>query len=296
MNVDLELYKIFYVVAKNKNMTKASEELFISQPAISQAIKKLEEQLGGTLFIRSNKGMELTSEGRMFFTYVTGALELIRNAENEFTAFKELSKGEVKIGISTTLTKLLLMDTIQQFHQDFPNIDIKITNDLTSDLLLDLQKGRLDFVIFAEGDQKENNLSLEKITTLKEGFLYHPDFFTDTISSFEQLNQYPLILQKKESNSRKHLDNLMLQKNLVLHEKMEVVSQDLVIAFTNAGLGIGYTFVSLAQRNFPDLKELSINQEIPKIDVYLATNKSIHLPFASTTFITYLKRCLQIKK
>ena len=100
MNIDLELYKVFYIVAKNKHMTKASEELHISQPAISQSIKKLEDQLGGTLFLRSNKGMELTEEGKMFYEYVKGALKLINNAENEFTSFKDLTRGEIKIGCS----------------------------------------------------------------------------------------------------------------------------------------------------------------------------------------------------
>ena len=135
MNIDLELYKVFYVVAKNKHMTKASEELHISQPAISQSIKKLEEQLGGTLFLRSNKGMELTEEGKMFYEYVKDALELINNAENEFTSFKDLSKGEIKIGCSTTLTKLILIDTLKKFHTEYPNININITNNLTSNLL-----------------------------------------------------------------------------------------------------------------------------------------------------------------
>ena len=87
-----------------------------------QSIKKLEEQLGGTLFIRSNKGMELTEEGKMIFDYVKGALELIKNAENDFTSFKDLSKGEVKIGCSTTLTKLLLIEPIKEFNKDYPNI------------------------------------------------------------------------------------------------------------------------------------------------------------------------------
>ena len=119
MNVDLELYKVFYVVAKNKHMTRASEELHISQPAISQSIKKLEDQLGGTLFLRSNKGMELTEEGKMFYEYVKGALELIGHAENEFTSFKDLSKGEIKVGCSTTLTKLILMDALENFHKDY---------------------------------------------------------------------------------------------------------------------------------------------------------------------------------
>ena len=151
MNVDLELYRVFYTVAKHKHMTKASEELHISQPAISQSIKKLEDQLGGTLFLRSNKGMELTEEGKMFYEYVKGALELINNAENEFTSFKDLSKGEIKIGCSTTLTKLVLINALKDFHLDYPNININITNDLTSNLINDLKLGKLDVVLFGRG-------------------------------------------------------------------------------------------------------------------------------------------------
>ncbi len=290
MNVDLELYRVFYIVAKNKHMTKASEELHISQPAISQSIKKLEDQLGGTLFLRSNKGMELTEEGKMFYEYVKGALELINNAENEFTSFKDLSKGEIKIGCSTTLTKLVLMDAIKEFHRDYPNININITNDLTGSLINDLKLGKLDFVIFNESNIKETNLDLEKIKELKQGFIYNPEFFKDTVKNFEDLNKVPLILQKEESNSRKLLDYIALSNNVKLIPKMEVVSQELITEFTNAGLGIGYSIIDLAQRNFKNLEELEINKKLPKINIYLATNKSVSLTFASKTFINYLKK------
>ena len=251
MNVDLELYRIFYVVAKNNHMTRASEELFISQPAISQAIKKLESQLGGTLFLRSNKGMELTEEGKMLYSYIKNAIELINNAEADFTSFKDLDKGEIKIGISTTLTKLVLMDTIKNFHKDYPNIDIKIINELTSNLIEDL-------------------------------------YYKDEISSFKDLNKYPLILQKSESNSRRKLDSYLLDNKIILKPKMEVVSQDLVLEFTNAGLGIGYTLIDLAKRNYHDLKELSINKKLPSINVLLATNKGINLTFAASKILEYL--------
>lgn len=288
MNVNLELYRIFYVVAKNKHMTKASEELHISQPAISQSIKKLEDQLGGTLFLRSNKGMELTEEGKMFYDYVKGALELISNAENEFTSFKDLSKGEIKIGCSTTLTKLVLLDALKNFHFDFPNINVDITNDLTSKLINDLKLGKLDFVIFNESNIKETNLDLKKVKELKQGFVYNPIFYKDEINNFEDLNNYPLILQKEESNSRKLLDYIALQNNVKLIPKMEVVSQELITEFVNIGLGIGFVIIDLAKRNFKDMKELKLNKKIPNINVYLATNKSISLTFASKTFINYL--------
>lgn len=290
MNVDLELYRVFYAVAKHKHMTKASEELHISQPAISQSIKKLEGQLGGTLFLRSNKGMGLTEEGKMFYEYVKGALELINNAENEFTSFKDLSKGEIKIGCSTTLTKLVLMNALKDFHLDYPNININITNDLTSNLINDLKLGKLDFVIFNESNIKEANLNLEKIKELKQGFIYNPEFYDDNINNFEDLNNVPLILQKEESNSRKLLDYIELQNNVKLIPKMEVVSQELITEFTNIGLGIGFAIIDLAKRNYKNLKELNINKKIPNINVYLATNKSVSLTFASKMFIKYLKK------
>lgn len=289
MNIDLELYRVFFVVAKHKHMTKASEELHISQPAISQSIKKLEEQLGGTLFLRSNKGMELTEEGKMFYEYVKGALELINNAENEFTSFKNLDKGEIKIGCSTTLTKLVLLDALKRFHPNYPNININITNDLTSNLINDLKLGKLDFVIFNESNIKESNLNLQKIKELKQGFVYNPLFYKDEVESFEDLNNYPLILQKEESNSRKLLDYIALNNNVKLIPKMEVVSQELITEFTNIGLGIGFVIIDLAKRNFNDLEELKLNKKIPNINVYLATNKSISLTFASKTFIKYIK-------
>ena len=290
MNIDLELYKVFYAVAKHKHMTKASEELHISQPAISQSIKKLEDQLGGTLFLRSNKGMELTEEGKMFYEYVKGALELINNAENEFTSFKDLSKGEVKIGCSTTLTKLVLINALKDFHLDYPNININITNDLTSNLINDLKLGKLDFVIFNESNIKETNLNLEKIKELKQGFIYNPELYDDNINNFEDLNNVPLILQKEESNSRKLLDYIALQNNVKLIPKMEVVSQELITEFTNIGLGIGFAIIDLAKINFKNLKELNINKKIPNINIYLATNKSVSLTFASKMFIKYLKK------
>ena len=291
MNIDLELYKVFYTVAKNKHMTKSSEELHTSQPAISQSIKKLEEQLGGTLFLRSNKGMELTEEGKMFFEYIKGALELINNAENEFTSFKDLTKGEIKIGCSTTLTKLVLIDAINKFNKDYPNINIIVNNDLTSNLINDLKLGKLDFVIFNESNIKETNLNLTKIKELKQGFIYNPFFYKDNINSFNDLNNYPLILQKEESNSRKLLDYIALNNNIKLIPKMEVVSQELIIEFVNIGLGIGFTIIDLAKRNYNNLEELKINKKIPNINVYLASNKSILPTFASKTFIKYLNRC-----
>lgn len=296
MNVDLELYRIFYVVAKNKHMTRASEELCISQPAISQSIKKLEDQLGGTLFIRSNKGMELTKEGEMFFDYIKGALDLITSAENEFTTFKNLDKGVIRIGVSTTLTKLVLMDTVEEFHKLYPNVEIKIVNGLTDNLLLDLEKGKIDFVIFNEGLYDPKIFAIDKLCSLKEGFIYNKKYFKDSIKVLEDINNYPIIIQNSNSNSRKVIDEFLLKKGITLKPKMEVVSQDLVVEFTESGLGVGYTIIDLAKKNYPDLEELNVNSSLPDIDILVASNKNIVLPFASKEFLSILYKNKSIKK
>ena len=290
MNINLDLYKIFYVVAKNGNMTKASEELFISQPAISQSIKKIENQLGGTLFLRSKKGMELTAEGKMFYEYIKNAIELIENAQNEFSSFQELDKGEIKIGVSTTLTKLILMDKLKEFHKKFPNININITNDITCHLIDNLKLGKLDFVIFNEGDVAESGLNLTKIAELKQGFVYNPEFFDDNFKNLQDLENTDLILQKKPSNSRKFFDKWALKNGLNLTPKMEVVSQELIVQFASIGLGIGFVMTDFATKYYNNLVELKINKQIPNINVFLATNKSIIPTFASKTFIEMLKK------
>ena len=292
MNIDLDLYKIFFVVAKHKHMTKASEELFISQPAISQSIKKLEDMLGGTLFLRSNKGLELTEEGKMFYEYIKGAIDLISSAENEFTSFKALSKGEIKIGCSTTLTKLLLTETLKRFHADYPNINIVIENALTSSLINDLKLGKLDFVIFNESNIKETNIKLTKIKELKQGFIFNPAFFVDSVEVFDDLNRMPLILQKTASNSRKLLDHIALSHGLVFKPQMEVVSQELICEFVEIGLGVGFTLIDIAKRNNTNFCELKINKSIPPNNVYLASNKSVSLTFASKKFFEYLSQDL----
>ena len=290
MNINYELYKIFYVVAKNKHMSKAAEELYISQPAISQAIKKLEGELGGTLFLRSNKGMELTEEGKMFFEYVKGAVELINSAENEFSNFKDLNYGEIKIGISTTLTKLVLMDALEKFHADFPNIRINITNELTSNLLYDLNKGKLDFVIFNESNVHETNVKVSLIREINHSFIYNKEYFKfDKKIKLEELSNYPLIFQKSESNSRKFLNDFLNKKNISLIPSLEVVSADLVVEFTNIGLGIGFVINELIdQKTFKNIKMLKINTAIPTTKVLLATNKSIALTFAAKKFTDYI--------
>ena len=157
MNIDFELYRIFYEVANYGNITKASEHLNISQPAISKSIKHLEEQLGGQLFIRTKRGVVLTAEGKEFYRYIKQAIEYINNAENKFTDLINLETGSIKIGISTTLTKEFLLPYLEKFHLLYPNIDIQIATDLTKELFFKLKNGLIDIVILNLNNKNYGN-------------------------------------------------------------------------------------------------------------------------------------------
>ena len=147
MNINFELYRVFYTVAKRENITTAAKELNISQPAISKSIKNLENQLNGQLFIRTKKGVTLTEEGKEFYNYISQAIEYIKNAESKFTELINLETGIIKIGVNTTLTKMFLLPFLNEFHKKYPKIKIQITPGLSSDILSKLRMGLLDLVI-----------------------------------------------------------------------------------------------------------------------------------------------------
>jgi DNA-binding transcriptional LysR family regulator len=289
MDINLELYKVFYTVAKLKSMTKAAKKLEVSQPAVTKSIKTLETQLGGTLFIRSNKGLELTEEGKNFYNKIEIAFSFINDAENSFGDFKDMKLGEVKIGISSVLTKILLLDIIKEYRDKYPGVKISITNGLTSDLINNLNKGKLDFVIYNEEDIEEKNVDIKKINTLSHNFVYNKNFFDlSKVSSIEELTSYPLIFQKKDSNTRKLLESYLKENNITLTPIVEVVNQDLICEFVNKGIGVGFVLEDLVDEKYKELEKVKIKENI-KTDIYIATNKFINPTFAAEKFLTLIK-------
>lgn len=285
-NVNLELYRTFYVVAKCNNMTKAAEELLVSQPAVSKAIRTLEEQIGGTLFNRSKKGINLNEEGKMLFERIKPAMELIQNAENEFGEYQKLNTGEIKIGISSVLSKCLLTDTLYSFGMKYPNIKISIVNGLASDLIDKLNNGQLDFVIFNEAHNDEKSVETEKLTSLDYCFFYNPRYFNVEAIKIRDMLKYPLILQPKTSNTRKFLESYIHES---FNPRMEVVSQSLICDFVRQGLGIGYAFEKLVD---DDLVKIKFGVSMTT-NILLAKNKSVGFSFAAKTFIKELKNNLK---
>lgn len=294
MNIDFELYRIFYVVANHCNITKASEELSISQPAISKSIKNLEEQLGGQLFVRTKRGVVLTEEGKEFYNYIKQAIEYINNAENKFTDLINLETGCIKIGISTTLTKEFLLPYLEEFHSLYPKIDIQIITNLTSDLMPKLKNGLIDIVILNLNDKNYgNDIDIIKCRKINDCFVVNNKYKDLTLKevSIKELNNYPLILQAKGSNTREFLDNIARENGVVLKPNIELASYSLVVEFSKIGLGIGYAtkeYIKEAIKN-KELYELELKEKIPSRYIGIALSKN-HVPNFST------KRLIEIIK
>lgn len=286
MNIDFELYRIFYVVANNSNITKASEELNISQPAISKSIKNLEEQLGGKLFVRTKRGVVLTEEGREFYNYIKQAIEYINNAENKFTDLINLETGCIKIGINTTLTKEFLLPYLEEFHLLYPKIDIQIVTGLANDLMPKLRNGLIDIVILNLTDKNYgNDIEIIKCKKVNDCFVVNKKYkdLTSKEISLKELNNYPLILQAKGSNTREFLDNIARESGVVLKPNIELASYTLVVEFSKIGLGIGYVtkeYIKDAIKN-EDLFELKIKEKIPSRYIGIALSNN-HVPNFST--------------
>lgn len=275
MNINYESYRIFYHVATSGSISKAAEELLISQPAVTWQIKSLEEQLGLTLFIRTKKGVILTDEGKILFNYVKTGVESFSNGENALTNLKNLDYGIIRIGASTTVSKHVLMPYLAKFHEEYPNIEIKIVNSLTDNLLKELRNGNLDILLLNLPMKEAKDLNITKILDVQDIFVGNKKYYelTNGSLSLPELKNYPLLFQKKPSNTREYLDNYLRSNNELIQPKMEVVSYNLIMDFVAAGFGIGYAtkeFI-LSELKNKTLYEIKITPKVPKRYIGIVT-------------------------
>lgn len=290
--INIELYRIFYTVAITQNITKASEMLNISQPAVTKHIKNLEDALGVILFIRTRKGVVLTPIGQKIFLEIKNALTIFDNVENEIKNYKDNNCGNIRIGISTTLVRLYLIDYINVFHKKYPNVKIEINTDTTKENIKLLENGLLDLIICKLPDSLDKDLNFMKIGETSYEFIANKELY-DTIKQPIKLNKlvdYPILLQKEPSNSYNSAKAFFKQNNLNVESKFNIGSSSLLIDFTKIGYGIGYITKLYVKKELVD-KSLFIIQTIPKtpkISYGIITLKNNVLTNICKRFIEYL--------
>ncbi len=289
MNINYEMYKIFYYVAMNGSISKASEKLMISQPAVTWHLKNLEINLGVTLFIRTKRGVKLTKEGELFFEYIKKGIESFTNGENMLTNLKNLDYGSIRIGASTTVSEHVLMTYLGKFHEKYPGIDIQIVNTLTEDLLKELRSGNLDILILNMPMEDSKDLKIQKIMDVQDIFVGNKKYYEKCKNgiALKDLGNYPLLFQKLPSNTRKYLDNYLKNNYVSLSPKTEIVSYNLIMEFIKNGFGIGYATKEFIKNELDNglLYEIKVEPKVPKRYIGLVTLKQSVVNYASKKLI-----------
>ena len=293
MNINFEYYKIFYYVAKNKNITKTANDLMISQPAISKTIKILEEQIGCSLFTRNKAGVFLTEEGKVLYNEIKNAIEIIDNAELKVNEMINLECGVLNIGISNTLTQNFLLPYIKEFNQKYPKVTIKIHTEPTYKLINKARNGIVDFIILNLPYSIPNDFSKNILKEIHDCFVANNNYkeLKNKIITFEELNNYPLILLAEGSNGRYFLDNLCTELNVKLIPKFELASYSLVTEFIKSGIGIGLVTKEFVENEINDntLFEIKTNPTIINRHIGMIYLKDKKFSHCTELFLELLK-------
>lgn len=277
MNINLDLYKVFYIVARNESISRGANELMISQPAISKSIKTLETQLNIKLFIRKRDGVSLTEEGKILYKKIKEAMDLISSAENDIYSLINGKTGTINIGASNTIIHEFLITYIELFNNMYPNIEIKIHTDDVNTLIKKTKNGVIDILITNSPYSISKEFEDIKLIDLHDCFVANEKFsyLKGKKITIEELQTLPLIILEKGTKSRMTLDDYCISNNIKLNPKMELNSNSLIKEFTLSGFGIGMltkeNIKSELQNN--ELFELDIKLDIPKKYLTLVHSK-----------------------
>lgn len=292
MNIDLEYYRIFYFVAKAGSFTQAGEALCISQPAVSQAIKLLETNLGSRLFIRIPKGVRLTPEGEVLYNYVQRGYEYLLMGEAKFQKMLDLENGEIRIGASDMTLQFYLLPYLEKFHEKFPKIKVIVTNAPTPDTLDYLYSGKIDFGIVSEPFDAKPEIEITKVREIQDIFVAGSRFnhLNGKILNYKELESLPIICLEHNTSSRKYIDEFLKKNDVVLMPEFELAMSDIIVKFAGRNLGIGCVVGDFAQDAITDgtLFELQFDQKVPKRNFCIITGNNNPISTAAKELISML--------
>lgn len=243
MDINYELYKVFYYVARTLSFSEAATELFISQSAVSQSIKVLEKRLNQTLFTRSTKRVSLTKEGEMLFKHIEPAVSLITRGENTLINSKASGGMQLRIAASDTICRYFLVPYLNTFHQKFPDVHIRIINGTSLKCAELLETNQVDLVITNSPNPAiTNSMNIMTLKTFHDVFIANRQAFDidDKIFTLEELSAMPILMLSKLSTTSAFLHNIFLQHSLDLVPAVELSSNDLLIDFARIGLGVAF--------------------------------------------------------
>lgn len=282
---NLEYYRVFYTVAKAGRITEAAQILNISQPAVSQAVRQLESQLGVALFTRVSRGVRLTKEGTLLYEYVSKGYEQFLLGEEQIDRMKNLEYGEVRIGASDMTLKYFLLPFLERFHEKYPDIKVIVTNGPTPETIRYLQNGKIDFGIISTPFTAEDYIRSIQVKEIEDVFVCGRRFipYKNKTLDFHELENMPIISLEKTTSSRCYIDQFLYKNGVTIQPEFELATSDMIVQFALRSLGVGIVMREFAEE-FLDagrLFELRFNKMVPKRHFCLVTDTRSTLSVAA---------------
>lgn len=291
--IDAELYRTFLIVGRCGNISLASKQLFISQPAVSKSIRKLEELSGCVLFSRTSKGVTLTSEGQLLFDYVEKGFEHLENGEKILAKLRNKEAGHVKIGISATLCRHILIPHLERFSKEYPNIRVTVINRSSDQTLEKLCQGAIDFAIISRPEMLMDCIAedLMDIHDIMVSGARYKDLVPSSLL-LSQIENYPLMMLEKGNATRSFVEAFLLKNGVTIRAENEISNLDFLVEFARIGLGIAPVIEEFVQDELDAglLRKIDLIPAIPKRKVALVYQAKFPLSTAAKTCMDSLKQ------
>lgn len=287
----LNLYHIFYIVAQCGNISAAAKKLYISQPAVSKSISRLEEAFASPLLIRSSRGVTLTENGNLLYKQLETAFQAIRQGEEMISRNDLLGAGSLSVGVSTTLCKYVLLPYLQDYIAANPYVKVSLSCQSTYETITALENGALNLGLVGESERLESShLTFLPIREIHDIFVCSPEYLCKLQSqtdSEDLLSQGTFLLLDKNNVTRQYMDRHMLLQNITMEHQIEVTTMDLLIDFARIGLGIACVIGEFVQDELKkgSLVECSIREPIPSRRIGFAYPRSARPSTAMSAFL-----------
>lgn len=294
MNQNLSSYRIFYTVANTGNISKAAKELYISQPAISKSIQKLEESVGCKLFSRSSRGVVLTDEGKLLYEHVSEAFETLTLGEEKLKRSIELGVGHLKIGVSSTLCKYLLLPYLKEFIRQNPHISISISCQSTNDTLKLLEDNKIDIGLIGKPENLKN-IHFDFLEEIEDIFVAAKDYLRNLkargIQKDHILQSSTLMLLDKNNMTRQYIDDYLQENQIFIKDSIDISDMDLLIDFARIGVGVACVIKNFVREDLENgtLVEIPLGFPIHKREVGFAYKTTTKPSKSLAEFIHFYK-------
>lgn len=291
--MNLEYYRVFYETVNAGSISLAAKKLCISQPAVSQAIKHLEQELGGSLFARTSRGVKVTKEGDVLFSYIKKGYETIILGEEKYKSLLDLDSGQIIIGASDMSLQFYLLPYLEKFHDLYPNIKISVTNAPTPETLENLKEGKIDFGIVSTPFEIERKIKTINVRKIKTIFIGGSDYlkYKGEKLSVSKVNEMPLICLEPNTSTRKSIDIFFEKNGLKQEPEFELATSDMIVQFALRNLGIGIVVEDFAKQYIEKglLFKLDFEEKIEERDMTVVVSENNHLSSAGKKLLSLLE-------